>query len=617
MTSFKLFTGSALFVMAAAVGAGASVRTVEYPWINFADNSTLDIAKVEMTDSNTVVTFDAYYIPKYWIRIDGKAHLKAAGKDYALIGSEGITPDTRFWMPESGRTAFKLIFEPLPPTTEEFDFIEGEAPNLYKLCGVELTAREYLSRFPAEVTGEIKDGGVPAPVLGMGKTTVNFHLRPFSASIPPSLAVYVNNISGAQNEYTVKIDAEGNGSLSFDQYGTVRAVVVPEPGRKSTNIRLQPGETVDCYIDMRMTGTQAMKHRKGFSRVNLDQVAHTGVFNDLDRLMDRNATKYRMNLYSGDFADYRMTGEEYKRMVKARYDALSDSIARSDKPRMWKEYSQLELQNNVLEAMAKYQFLLAHNYRSVYDQWNPDHMIPEDSIRAILTPEDYAEVSTWFDMSNPGLLLGGSEIGDMNWGEYGVKGDLSRSIELYSEMAEKAAETKLEQADIELLKTLSNPFFAAACDSINQRAIRECQRLQAVSAVTPTPDVPAEQILETIIAPHKGKVVVVDLWNTWCGPCRAALKHHEPLKNGALSDEDIVWIYLADESSDPVKYLQLLPEIKGIHYKLSKEQIGAIGSRFKVDGIPYYILVDREGNAEGRPDMRADNTFINAIKSKL
>ncbi|MDE6378254.1 MAG: TlpA family protein disulfide reductase, partial [Duncaniella sp.] len=398
----------------------------------------------------------------------------------------------------------------------------------------------------------------------------------------------------------------------FDQYGTVRAIVLPDQGSRSTSFRLQPGETVDCYIDMRMTGTQAMGRRMGSYLT-----AHTGVYNDLDRFIDSHTAKYRMSLYSGDFADYRMTGEEYKDMVKARYDALTDSIARADAPRMWKEYSLLALQNDVLEAMARYQFLLAHNYQNVYDQWDPNFRMPEDSIRALMTPGDYAEVTTWFDMTNPKLLLGGAHIGDMDWGEYGVKGDLSRSIGLYAKMADKAAEMKLEPIDLEQLRTLSNPFYAAACDSINQRAIRETQRLAATSTLTPTPDVPVAEVFDAIIAPYKGKVVVVDLWNTWCGPCRAAIKHHEPLKAGALSDEDIVWIYIADESSDPVKYLQMLPDIKGIHYKLTQEQYRALGSRFKVDGIPFYILVDREGNAQSRPDMRADATFVNAIKSKL
>ncbi len=143
-----------------------------------------------------------------------------------------------------------------------------------------------------------------------------------------------------------------------------------------------------------------------------------------------------------------------------------------------------------------------------------------------------------------------------------------------------------------------------AIDQINER-IRE------------TPNVADEEIFDAIIAEHKGKVVMVDLWNTWCGPCRAAIKATEPLKDNELSDKDIVWIYIADESSDPNKYLEMIPNIRGIHYKLTGPQIEKIRERFEVDGIPYYILVDREGKATGRPDLRDHNKYIKAIKGLL
>lgn len=39
-----------------------------------------------------------------------------------------------------------------------------------------------------------------------------------------------------------------------------------------------------------------------------------------------------MNLYSGDFADYRMSADEYTQMVVSKYESLADSIARSRCP---------------------------------------------------------------------------------------------------------------------------------------------------------------------------------------------------------------------------------------------------------------------------------------------
>ena len=53
-----------------------------------------------------------------------------------------------------------------------------------------------------------------------------------------------------------------------------------------------------------------------------------------------------MNLYSGDFADYRMSADEYTQMVVSKYESLADSIARSPVSGMMKELSLLTLQHN-------------------------------------------------------------------------------------------------------------------------------------------------------------------------------------------------------------------------------------------------------------------------------
>ena len=48
---------------------GPNNKTVEYPLIETANTNALDIAKVELTDSATILHTDAYYRPHNWIRI--------------------------------------------------------------------------------------------------------------------------------------------------------------------------------------------------------------------------------------------------------------------------------------------------------------------------------------------------------------------------------------------------------------------------------------------------------------------------------------------------------------------------------------------------------------------
>ena len=58
-----------------------------------------------------------------------------------------------------------------------------------------------------------------------------------------------------------------------------------------------------------------------------------------------------------------------------------------------------------------------------------------------------------------------------------------------------------------------------------------------------------EAILRKIIEPYKGRIIYLDIWGTWCGPCKRNLKESWKVKE-ALKDYDIVYLYLANRSSD-------------------------------------------------------------------
>jgi thiol-disulfide isomerase/thioredoxin len=148
----------------------------------------------------------------------------------------------------------------------------------------------------------------------------------------------------------------------------------------------------------------------------------------------------------------------------------------------------------------------------------------------------------------------------------------------------------------------ANPYFKEVIDAKIEelRRIRET-KLAVKSGIVPKTD--AEKLFEEIIKPYKGKVVVVDFWNTWCLPCLSAIKKIEPLKNGELKSDKIVWLYLADVSSPETAYNEQILSIKGEHYRLSAEQSKTIKRQFGITAIPSYVLVDSEGNYSLRNDF--------------
>ena len=108
-------------------------------------------------------------------------------------------------------------------------------------------------------------------------------------------------------------------------------------------------------------------------------------------------------------------------------------------------------------------------------------------------------------------------------------------------------------------------------------------------------EVADEDLFASIIAPFRGKTILVDFWETWCGPCRNANELMTPLKE-ELKDKDIVYIYLASESSPKETWENMIPDLKGEHYRLSEKQHDYLGNIFNIQGVPTYLIVDPEGN---------------------
>ncbi|MBR3702504.1 MAG: TlpA family protein disulfide reductase [Alistipes sp.] len=158
-------------------------------------------------------------------------------------------------------------------------------------------------------------------------------------------------------------------------------------------------------------------------------------------------------------------------------------------------------------------------------------------------------------------------------------------------------------------------FFQEVC----QAKVEEVQELLAIKngQIAPTPKTEAERLFDAIIAPYKGKVVVVDFWNTWCNPCLAAHKEIEPLKSSELKSDDIVWIYIADDSSPEATYKEKIQHIKGKHYRFSSEQAKIVKRQFGIKAIPAYVLVEKSGEYKLRDDVGNINTLKSELKKRI
>ena len=111
--------------------------------------------------------------------------------------------------------------------------------------------------------------------------------------------------------------------------------------------------------------------------------------------------------------------------------------------------------------------------------------------------------------------------------------------------------------------------------------------------MTIAPELAGEDIFKAIIAPYKGKPVLVDFWATWCGPCRRAMETIKPVKQELAGKA--TFVYVTGPSSPEGLWKNMICDIHGDHYYVTESQWSTLLKQFESQGIPTYVVVDKDG----------------------
>lgn len=99
----------------------------------------------------------------------------------------------------------------------------------------------------------------------------------------------------------------------------------------------------------------------------------------------------------------------------------------------------------------------------------------------------------------------------------------------------------------------------------------------------------------------KGKVLLLNFWATWCGPCIEELKpaHLQSIINDLSNDETFVFIPIcinhSKEEIDNFFDTHLGKELEWLKYEIAWDKNGEFAEMLSVGGIPLTILVDKNG----------------------
>ena len=594
-----------VFLMLVVSSAAQAKRVVERPYFFASNNHKLEIERVTLDKKATVLDVKIYQASGK-VSIDSHAVLAANGATYAYLGSPQLPKGVFVKVPECGYVSATLRFKPMPETTTEFDFREVSDNSGWNIYGVRLDGRRPQADIPQHLLQQAFDKKVelPSTDLNLGKTVVNVRLLGYKPEYGTTLDVIVDNWF---SPYRMPFDHDSvsvDGTCSISANAILPTIATIRVNRMEIPFLAVPHDTTTVIIDL-TTQALAATHLFADDASIKKYVWFEGKYAAVDTELQ--SVKEKLEVFGKTFFDdiCGMTPLQYRDYVQKAYEQNLSAID-ADKTisvaTRTLAHSHLSMnyasalfgfKNNIAMApmiVGKKGVRRADLNVDTLSYFKPLEQLP------ILHSKNQRYCSFLADFTSSFCRQYMAE--DPLLDDIAVGKRLSRSLgrkHLLTEQQMAAARDSIANDMVRELLFADNEDLKSQQKSSDEKMaamIKTANSSSVYSIIDIDPKMSAKQIFPLIINKYKGKTLLLDFWNTWCMPCRAAMSAIRPLKEQLT---DVVYVYIADASSPVGKWGEMIKTISGVHVRLTEEQADALGDLYHFSGIPTYFVVNKEG----------------------
>ena len=119
----------------------------------------------------------------------------------------------------------------------------------------------------------------------------------------------------------------------------------------------------------------------------------------------------------------------------------------------------------------------------------------------------------------------------------------------------------------------------------------------------------------------RGKVVILDFWATWCGPCKMAIPELQNIWT-AHKNEDLKIIGISVDEASAKKEVDSTVAALGMTYPVvMQDDIPDVRNKYQFASIPLMLIIDKKGIIRYRvngydPGMKTDQLVSDLLKEK-